>query len=71
MNCPGMIGLVIALVGIQHSLITPAMQAGIVLVALASTVMTGPLLRTFLTLGLTASLVHTSVSRRSDGTDLR
>ncbi|MDQ3905793.1 MAG: cation:proton antiporter [Actinomycetota bacterium] len=71
MNCPGMIVLVIALVGIQHSLITPAMQAGIVLVALASTVMTGPLLRTFLTLGLTASLVHTSVSRRSDGTDLR
>lgn len=48
MNCPGVIVLVVALVGLQNGLITAAMQAGIVLVALVTTMMTGPLLTAFL-----------------------
>lgn len=48
MNCPGVIVLVVALVGLQNGVITPAMQAGVVLVALITTAMTGPLLGSFL-----------------------
>lgn len=48
MNCPGVIVLVVALVGVQNGVITPALQAGVVLVALISTAMTGPLLDVFL-----------------------
>jgi len=44
MNCPGVIVLVVAMVGVQNGVITPALQAGIVLVGLIATVMTGPLL---------------------------
>jgi Kef-type K+ transport system membrane component KefB len=44
MNCPGVIVLVVALVGLQNAVITPALQAGAVLVALITTAMTGPLL---------------------------
>jgi Kef-type K+ transport system membrane component KefB len=57
MNCPGVIVLVVALLGVQNGVITPAMQAGVVLVALITTAMTGPLLNAFLT--------------RSDGIDLQ
>ena len=49
MNCPGMIVLVIALVGVQNGVITPAMQAGVILIALITTAMAGPLLTIFLT----------------------
>jgi Kef-type K+ transport system membrane component KefB len=48
MNCPGVIVLVVALVGLQNGVITPALQAGIVLVALITTLMTGPLLDAYL-----------------------
>lgn len=48
MNCPGVIVLVVALVGVQAGVITDALQAGIVLVALITTAMTGPLLNVFL-----------------------
>jgi Kef-type K+ transport system membrane component KefB len=48
MNCPGVIVLVIALVGLQNGVITPALQAGVVLVALIATAMTGPLLDAYL-----------------------
>ncbi|MGH3778096.1 MAG: cation:proton antiporter [Pseudonocardiaceae bacterium] len=48
MNCPGVIVLVVALVGLQNGVITPAMQAGAVMVALITTAMTGPLLSVFL-----------------------
>jgi Kef-type K+ transport system membrane component KefB len=71
MNCPGVIVLVVALVGVQNGLITPAMQAGVVLVALIATGMTGPLLTAFLSPRLTASLVPTPLSCRSNGSDLR
>jgi len=71
MNCPGVIVLVVALAGVQSGVITPAMQAGVVLMALVATMMTGPLLTAFLTQRLTALLVPTSVSCRSDGIDLR
>jgi Kef-type K+ transport system membrane component KefB len=69
MNCPGMIVLVVALVGVQNGVITPAMQAGVVLMALIATAMTGPLLTAFLTRQFTASLVPTSVSHQSHGTE--
>jgi Kef-type K+ transport system membrane component KefB len=48
MNCPGVIVLVVALVGLQNGVITPALQAGVVLVALIATAMTGPLLNAYL-----------------------
>ncbi|HJT03221.1 MAG TPA: cation:proton antiporter [Pseudonocardiaceae bacterium] len=48
MNCPGVIVLVVALVGLQNGVITPALQAGVVLVALIATAMTGPLLNVYL-----------------------
>lgn len=48
MNCPGVIVLVVALVGLREGMITPAMQAGIVLVAVVSTALTDPLMRLFL-----------------------
>ena len=48
MNCPGVIVLVIALVGLENGVITPALQAGVVLVALIATAMTGPLLDAYL-----------------------
>lgn len=44
MNCPGVIVLVVALVGLQNGVITPALQAEVVLMALITTSMTGPLL---------------------------
>jgi Kef-type K+ transport system membrane component KefB len=71
MNCPGVIVLVVALAGVQNGLITPAMQAGVVLVALIATAMTGPLLTVFLSPRFTASVVPTPLSCRSDGTGLR
>jgi Kef-type K+ transport system membrane component KefB len=71
MNCPGVIVLVVALAGVQNGLITPAMQAGVVLVALIATAMTGPLLTVFLSPRLTASVVPTPLSCRSNGTGLR
>lgn len=48
MNCPGVVVLVVALVGLREGMITPALQAGVVLVALVSTALTDPLLRLFL-----------------------
>jgi Kef-type K+ transport system membrane component KefB len=48
MNCPGVVVLVVALVGLQNGVITPALQAGVVLVALITTAMTGPLLDAYL-----------------------
>lgn len=48
MNCPGVIVLVVALTGLQNGVITPALQAGVVLVALIATAMTGPLLDIYL-----------------------
>lgn len=71
MNCPGVIVLVVTLVGVQNGAITPAMQAGVVLVALITTAMTGPLLTAFRTQRFTASLVPTPLNCRSDGSDLR
>jgi Kef-type K+ transport system membrane component KefB len=56
MNCPGVIVLVVALVGVQNGLITPALQAGVVMVALIATVLTGPLLDAFLSRLPAASL---------------
>jgi len=44
MNCPGVIVLVVALIGLQNGVITPALQAGVALAALIATAMTGPLL---------------------------
>lgn len=43
MNCRGLMVLVVALVGIQNGVITPVMQLGGVLIALITTIMTGPL----------------------------
>lgn len=57
MNCPGVIVLVVALTGVQNGVITPAMQAGVVLVALITTAMTGPLLDAFLSRLPATSLV--------------
>jgi Kef-type K+ transport system membrane component KefB len=48
MNCPGVIVLVVALVGLHAGVITTAMQAGVVLVAVVCTALTDPLLRLFL-----------------------
>ena len=59
MNCPGVIVLVVALVGRQNGVITPALQAGVVLVALVATAMTGPLLDTYLRRLPATSLVAT------------
>jgi Kef-type K+ transport system membrane component KefB len=56
MNCPGVIVLVVALVGVQNGLITPALQAGVVMVALIATALTGPLLDAFLSRLPAASL---------------
>lgn len=57
MNCPGVIVLVVALIGVQNGVITPTMQAGVVLVALVATAMTGPLLNVFLRRLPAASLI--------------
>lgn len=43
MNCRGLLVLVIGLVGVQNGVITPLMQVGAVLMALITTMMTGPL----------------------------
>ncbi|MEX2621939.1 MAG: cation:proton antiporter [Egibacteraceae bacterium] len=43
MNCRGLLVLVVALIGVQQGVITPAMQLGGVLMALVTTIMTGPL----------------------------
>lgn len=43
MNCRGLLVLVVALVGVNSGVITPVMQVGAVLVALVTTMMTGPL----------------------------
>lgn len=43
MNCRGLLVLVVALIGVQQEVITPAMQLGGVLMALVTTIMTGPL----------------------------
>ncbi|HEX2297938.1 MAG TPA: cation:proton antiporter, partial [Pseudonocardiaceae bacterium] len=64
MNCPGVIVLVVALVGLQNGLITPVLQAGAVLVALITTMMTGPLLTRFLP-GLPATALAVPVAVRT------
>ena len=43
MNCRGLLVLVVALIGVNAGVITPALQIGGVLMALVTTVMTGPL----------------------------
>jgi Kef-type K+ transport system membrane component KefB len=43
MNCRGLLVLVIGLVGVQNGIITPVLQLGAVLMALITTMMTGPL----------------------------
>jgi hypothetical protein len=43
MNCRGLLVLVVALLGVNNGVITPVMQVGAVLVALVTTMMTGPL----------------------------
>lgn len=43
MNCRGLLPLVVALIGLQQGVISPQMQVGIVLMALVTTIMTGPL----------------------------
>jgi Kef-type K+ transport system membrane component KefB len=48
MNCRGLLVLVVALIGVQANVITPLMQLGGVLMALVTTVMTGPLFDIFL-----------------------
>jgi Kef-type K+ transport system membrane component KefB len=48
MNCRGLLVLVVALIGIQTNVITPAMQLGGVLMALVTTMMTGPLFDKFI-----------------------
>lgn len=48
MNCRGLLVLVVALVGVQSGVITPAMQLGGVLMALITTAMTGPLFDRFI-----------------------
>jgi Kef-type K+ transport system membrane component KefB len=47
MNCRGLLVLVVALIGLQADVITPAMQLGGVLMALVTTMMTGPLFDKF------------------------
>lgn len=49
MNCRGLLVLVVALIGVQTNVITPLMQLGGVLMALVTTMMTGPLFDTFIT----------------------
>jgi Kef-type K+ transport system membrane component KefB len=48
MNCRGLLVLVVALIGVQSGVITPAMQLGGVLMALITTAMTGPLFDKFI-----------------------
>lgn len=65
MNCPGVIVLVVALAGLQNGVITPALQAGVVLVALIATAMTGPLLDAYLPRLPATSLVAVPPLRRA------
>lgn len=48
LNCRGLLPLVVALIGIQTGVISPVMQVGAVLMALVTTVMTGPLFDRFI-----------------------
>jgi Kef-type K+ transport system membrane component KefB len=48
MNCRGLLVLVVGLVALQSGVISPTLQVGGVLIALVTTVMTGPLLERFL-----------------------
>lgn len=48
MNCRGLMILVVALIGLQLGVITPAMQIAFVLGAIITTLMTGPLVDVFL-----------------------
>ena len=48
MTCGGLITLVVAMVGRNAGVITDAMQASFVLAAIATTLITGPLLDVFL-----------------------
>ncbi|MGH2650911.1 MAG: cation:proton antiporter, partial [Actinomycetota bacterium] len=48
LNCRGLVLLVVALVALDQGVITAPMQAAVVLTALVTTVMTGPLLDAFL-----------------------
>lgn len=48
MNCRGLMILVVALIGLQVGVITPAMQIAFVLGAIITTLMTGPLVDVFL-----------------------
>jgi hypothetical protein len=54
MNCRGLLVLVVALVGFQAGVISGPMQIGGVLMALVTTVMTGPLFDRFLPAALAA-----------------
>ncbi len=46
-NCRGLLPLVVALIGIEQGVISPAFQVGAVLMALVTTGMTGPLFDRF------------------------
>lgn len=48
MNCRGLLVLVVALIGLSSGVISPQMQVGGVLMALVTTMMTGPLFDAFL-----------------------
>ncbi|MGY1709281.1 cation:proton antiporter [Geodermatophilus sp. SYSU D00758] len=48
MNCRGLLVLVVALVALNAGVISPQMQAGVVVMALVTTAMTGPLVDRFL-----------------------
>ncbi|MEE8599992.1 cation:proton antiporter [Euzebya tangerina] len=47
MNCRGLLPLVVALIGVQQQVISPALQVGAVIMALVTTAMTGPLFDRF------------------------
>lgn len=48
LNCRGLLPVVVALTGLQMGVISPVMQVGAVLMALVTTIMTGPLFDRFI-----------------------
>ncbi len=62
MNCRGLLVLVVALIGVQSGVITPAMQLGGVLMALITTGMTGPMFDKFIGRAMPAAPVVAQVA---------
>jgi Kef-type K+ transport system membrane component KefB len=66
LNCRGLLILVVALIGLQLGIITPAMQAVFVIGAIVTTLMTGPLVDVF----LPEEAVPKEADRRTSGVAL-